>query len=667
MRALLSFLLISCLSVSAIAQTQDSTSIRLHEVEVSATSKPSTALSSTPLQVLTESQILQQGIQSVADAVKRFNGIVLKDYGGIGGIKTISIRGMGAEYTAISYDGMVMSNSQSGQVDIGRLTLDNISLLTLSIGQDDNIFQTAKSFSSAGVLNLQTKKPEFTDKNYNLGARITTGSFGHFEPMLNYAQKLSNKTSLSANINWQRADGKYPFELDEGDRMVDLKRRNSDTNILRSEINLYNKLSDKDNLDVKLYYFDSERGLPGSLKVHDGNNKSNDRQWDKNIFAQISYDKIFSPQWAWKSLAKYDYNYQKYRSTYFVTGDQAGEYSRYKQNEAYWSNMVRYKMHHNWSASLSQDLIFNSLRSSFPSFNDARKEPNRYSSYTALAIQYRTQRVTLTASGLNSYIHEKITNKEKKNIYRKLSPAISVSVKPLDAFNWRLRASYKHIFRVPTFNEEYFTTFDKFLNPESSSQFNIGTTWVSNIKNSPIEYINISVDAYYNDVKDKIIIIPSLPFPSVMNAGKVKMKGLDAKLSTNIKLTERLSLDISGAYSYILAYDDDKENTNSYKGQLPYTPKHSGSASLTFNNPWVNLTYAVIASGKRYTKAENIKQNEIDAYTDHTISAFREFKIGSNKLYTTASLLNVLNKNYDIIAYYPMPGRSFKISVGYNF
>ena len=668
MRTLFNFIFFLISPVVLTAQIGDSIPLDLQEVEVLAQTRPSTALSSTPLQVLTAREMQKQGLQSVTDAVKRFNGVVLKDFGGIGGLKTVSIRGMGAEYTAISYDGMLVANSQSGQVDIGKFTLDNISMLSLSIGQSDNIFQTAKAFASTGTLNLQTQRPEFTNKHYNLHTKITTGSFGYFEPMLTYTQKLSEKSSLSANLNWQRADGQYPFTKENDHLLGDRKRKNSDVNILRTEVNLYNKLSAKDNIDIKLYYFDSERGLPGAAIRYVAESK--DRLWDKNAFVQLTYNRKLSPQWNWRSIAKYDFNYQKYKTDYFEAGKTADRYNKYRQNEVYWANMVLFKINTYWSASLSQDLIFNNLRSNFAMFNDNRSEPERYSSFTAMAAQYKSPKLTLTASGLNTYTYEKITNKDKKTIYRKLSPAVSASFKPLETADWRVRASYKHIYRIPTFNEMYLVTTDRGLKPESSAQYNIGTTWVGSIADSRLRYINVSADAYYNDVKDKIVIIPTTFVSIVTNTGKAKMKGLDAKLTANIKITEAIDVDATGAYSYIRAYDADKESptaANTYKGQLPYTPKHSGSASLTVNNPWVNISYTLIAGGVRYTNAENIASNKMDSYTDHSITAFKELNLKGYKLFANASLLNMLNKHYQIIQNYPMPGRSFRVSAGCNF
>lgn len=636
---------------------------QLKQVEISAKSKPSTSQSSTPLQVITENDILKQGISSVTDAVKRFNGVILKDYGGIGGLKTVSIRGMGAEYTAVSYDGMMVNNLQAGQVDIGRFSLDNISMLSLSIGQTDDIFLSAKTLSTAGILNLQTKKPVFTTKRSQLYGKVSTGSFGYFEPMLDYAYKVNNRIAIGANVNWQRADGQYSFiNKYEGKR----KRKNSDVNIFRSELNLYTKISETDQLDLKLYYFDSARGLPGAIIYDNEKMNTYGYLWDKNAFSQLVYNKRISDKWKFKSQLRYDYKYTKYDYTRIELSR-----SKYKEHEIYWSNVLMYHFNPKLSASISQDLIYSSLRSEFTEFDSAKKEPNRYNSYTSLVAQYKSDRLTITASGLFTYLKETSKNNKGKNYYRRLSPALSFSYKPFDT-NLRFRASYKHIYRIPTFAELHYSATGKDLNAESASQYNLGFTWVSSFNNTPLEYINLSVDAHYNDIKDKIVIQPTLFLPLSYNLGEAEMKGIDTKLSGNIRIANRLSLDITGTYSYLQARDMSKETksgtpNSNYKSQIPYTPKHSGSASLTFNNPWINLTYAVILSDKRYTKLQNLKEDEIKAYTDHSITLFKEMKIKDYQVYASGSINNLWNNNYEIIANYPMPRRAFRISVGLKF
>ena len=125
---------------------------------------------------------------------------------------------------------------------------------------------------------------------------------------------------------------------------------------------------------------------------------------------------------------------------------------------------------------------------------------------------------------------------------------------------------------------------------------------------------------------------------------------------------------LNGAYSYQSSVDLSDPASNVYKMQVPYTPKHMGSASAALSTPWVNISYSLVACGIRYYFPENIKQNEVPAYWDHSISANRSFQIGKNsRLQLQADLLNLTDDNYKIIHGYPMPGRSFRISVGWHF
>lgn len=139
---------------------EDTIAGKVHQIEkvtVTARRMPNKVTSAVPVQTMSKQDISQLGIQNVADAVRRFAGADVKDYGGIGGLKTVSIRNMGAAHTAVSYDGVAVSNCQAGQIDIGRFSLDNVSMLSLSIGQSEDLLQSARLYASAGVLNIETE------------------------------------------------------------------------------------------------------------------------------------------------------------------------------------------------------------------------------------------------------------------------------------------------------------------------------------------------------------------------------------------------------------------------------------------------------------------------------------------------------------------------------
>lgn len=151
------------LSGGAMAQeASDTITDRIHQIDrvtVTARRVPNKLTSAAPVQSLSGQDIERLGIQDMADAVRRFAGAQVRDYGGIGGLKTVSVRNMGAAHTAVSYDGVTVSNCQAGQIDIGRFSLDNVSMVTLAVGQTDDLLQTARHYASAGVLSIETEKP----------------------------------------------------------------------------------------------------------------------------------------------------------------------------------------------------------------------------------------------------------------------------------------------------------------------------------------------------------------------------------------------------------------------------------------------------------------------------------------------------------------------------
>ena len=104
-----------------------------------------------------------------------------------------------------------------------------------------------------------------------------------------------------------------------------------------------------------------------------------------------------------------------------------------------------------------------------------------------------------------------------------------------------------------------------------------------------------------------------------------------------------------------------------YKNQIAYTPSSSGSASAVLETPYVDLSYSMLFSSKRYISGENIDQNLLNGYTDHSISVSKDFRWKKVLCAVNAGLLNFMNKNYEIVKNFPMPGRSFRVTLTFKY
>ncbi len=642
------------------AQQSDTLAVRrLSDVEVVGRQRPSGAREGAPLQVLDRAGFERLGMNDLSEAVKRFSGVTVQDYGGIGGLKTVSVRSLGAKHTAVSYDGMAITDAQSGQVDISRFSLDNVETVALSVGQSDDIFQTARMYASAGALRIRSRKPQFDGKPVNLRVQVKGGAFGLFNPTVRYEQKLGRRFSASFHTDWLSAKGRYPFTLTNGELVTREKRLNSDIQSYRLEGNVYGNLGKGGKLQGKLYYYDSERGLPGSVILY--NTHARERLWDTNFFGQLQYAKSAGERLEVKAQLKYNYSYSKYRDT---SGKYEGDVQidRNTQQEYYGSAGVLYRPFGSFSLSFTQDIALNRLVNNFVN----APQPKRLTSLSVLAAQYKTTRLTATASLLATYLTDRVTVGEASADRKRLSPAASVSVRPFAESAFRLRASYQSVFRVPTFTDLYYLRMGNTnLRPERATQYNLGLTWSGEA--ACFRYLSFSADGYFNRVEDKIVAIPTMYISKMMNLGEVDIKGIDVNLSAEVPLPAQMALFVSASYSWQRAIDVTDPHDKNYRDQIPYTPRHAGTAACSWENPWVNVSYTLTAAGQRFALPQNTEANRIGSYIEQGVSLNRSFRVGKCGFRVDGEVLNLGNRTYDIIQYYPMPGRSWRLGITVNY
>ena len=221
---------------------------------------------------------------------------------------------------------------------------------------------------------------------------------------------------------------------------------------------------------------------------------------------------------------------------------------------------------------------------------------------------------------------------------------------------------------MATFTENYFGRWgSRDLNPEVARQYNVGLTYAHTSSRSLLENLSFSVDGYYNYVKDKIVAMPyNMFFWTMVNLGRVDIWGLDATLDMAFRLASRHRLLTTLSYTYQKAVDKTDPSSVYYEDQIPYTPEHSGAFSLAWENPYVNVAFHATGVDKRYASVQNTKSNELDGYIECGVALYRTFRWKFVDCSLRLDAQNIGNKQYSIVKNYPMPGRSYKITLGIN-
>lgn len=678
----------------------DSVIHTLQRVDVVAVRHTDAVRATVPVQHIDRDAMTRMGMHSMTDALKHMAGLSVRDYGGAGGMKTVSVRGIGARHTAVVYDGIALSDCQTGEIDLSRYSLDHLSSVSLVIGDDDNIFQPARNQAAAATLRLVTEcqsntvteyqgGKEFVDRDVTLlpshfVTLLNVGSFGLVNPSFRlssppYGEGSWGRLLFSAIGEFFHADNDYPFTLQNVSLTTCERRTNSRMNTWHGELNADWQLNANNVLSGKVYYYGSNRRLPGI--VHYYTNENHERLCDVNAFGQLRFRSTLTDRLALLVNAKYNWSHTDYQNR--TPGSGIGD-AKYWQREAYGSASLLYAPTSWLSFDYALDVQENSLNSTL-SLYDAH--PHRTLLLQCLAAKAQWQRLTLVARTLYHLSWSRSSNssssssssgssRETSSSYSSLAPSLSASYQLLPGKELYLRLMGKHIFRLPTFNELYFYHIGaSALRPERASQFDVGVTWESGGRLSgaamvsPL-HISLTADMYVNRVTDKIVAVPFNMFVwRIMNLDRATIVGADVVGDVSWRLSNSHMLALNANYSWQRAMNSTVRVSPVYHFQLPYVPQHSLCATLSWENPWVCASVTNSVQSCRWTTVEHTEGTRMPGFGVTDLSFWRSFSLptwvsrGGAPITLRFTMQNVFDRQYAIVAHYPMPGRSWRIQL----
>lgn len=613
----------------------------LDEVVVTATRRPLATV-----QELSGGELQALSSTSIADALKYFAGVQIKDYGGLGGLKTINVRSLGSQHVGVYIDGIRITNAQNGTVDLGKYSLSTLESVSLYNANKLDRCQSASEFASGATVYLRTRRPT-TDSLSVMGA---IGSFHTYKGRLT-AQVNRKGWSGFIDGEYLYTKGDYPFRYkSEYEDTVGI-RRNSDIRYYRIEAAAFNR-----DFSTHVYCYVSERGIPGGIVRRLSDKYINvGREWDADWFAQASWNHRFSSKHQMLVNAKYTQEYLRYCTDYPENQNTARVNNHYHQKDGYASVAYAFTPWPWASLNVGYDARMSWLEADLRNFHTVR----RFDQKAVVAVQAEYARIRLAASVLyQRYKDWTRTHTGAADPLSKFTPSVTLgySIKGLS-----LRAWYKRIFRVPTLNDLYYTQVgNRNLKPEYTKQYNIGAEYHYN---TSLWSASAQVDGYINRIQDRIVCLPlkGTYSWSMLNYGETYCRGLNATVQGRYSPGRwNFSLLTSITWQRDLNRTD-PDDPDTYNKPICYAPIFSSGVTGIAGWRWVTLTVSYLHVGKRlwsYADPEDVLKpyNNVD------------LKVTGIWRWLTASLEinDLLDVQYEHVQRYPMPGRSFTFSLSFS-
>ena len=158
--------------------------------------------------VLTHEQFAGTGAD-LGEVLESTVGVQVRNFGGLGDLSTISIRGSTAEQVEVFLDGIPLNRAMGGGVDLSTLPLGNVERIEVYRGTAP----AGLALSNIGGAVELTTSPAFggDESSVLLGG----GSFGTFDVGGSLRRALGRVGVLAAG-GYQRSEGDFEFEDDNG-------------------------------------------------------------------------------------------------------------------------------------------------------------------------------------------------------------------------------------------------------------------------------------------------------------------------------------------------------------------------------------------------------------------------------------------------------------------
>jgi outer membrane cobalamin receptor len=509
--------------------------------------------------------------------LKRVAGATIADYGGVGSMKTMSMRGLGSTHSGLLINGYPQSNAQSSQIDFGNIQVENIENITVQLSPSGNITVPVSSQMQGNFVSVETFEQSFTNQRFSFRGGSTMGSFARKE--LNTNLKVGSQNSfLSFSGNLRSYDGDFNYSLPYNLQNESRQRSNNEMSSYLLSVGAGKKWKSGDNVNHRARFFANlnhvDRSLPGAIILYNSPSMESLLTENKQVGGDYS---LLSKRINLRSFLNISSNNLRYHDPEYFNTD--GFIDNRYFNQSYQTGINAEIKFDAITLLLGNDTRLDNLNSS----RDLGT-PVRLSNIGMIGSEINLKYFGLNSSLFYHYVSDHNSINSHSKDYMRLNPQISLSSSDKLFEHVQLVMWYKHSSRAPSFNELYYSQIgNTSLEPEESQQANTGYIFILDKKKISG---SVSGNIFLNRVSNKIVALPTqnLFVWSIQNVGKVLSYGKDIALALTIKFSDNCDLDISSTTTYQSVTDRSSTESPSYGHQIANTPQWTNTSDIQLSN-----------------------------------------------------------------------------------
>lgn len=618
-------LLFTCVTVSAQDYYSEDT-IKIGEVFISGkrSIKARAGYKTTSI----DSSVLDAfNLGSVSELLSGTTPLFIKSYGP-GGVATPSFRGTGAGNTRVLWNGLSIDHPMLGQSDLSLMPAGLADQIDILYGGSS---MELASGASGGIISLETKP--VWEKQSALSINAGSGSYGKYSGLVSGRTGTVNLQSVTKAF-FLSDYNRFPYtnSVYGPDPKREIRKFNElgQTGVTQE---LYYRRSGNV-LSAKVWYQDTWRNLPGNILSP--TNELRERQHDKSFRSVIDYD------------------HSRINSNLSITAGWLKTRLDYFNSSA---NIDSRNLADTWVIKADFNTIIDgfNIRTAFnESFdvihsNNYSGKAQRNSADMLLSVQ------TMEMKRLRASVLAREILLGNKLLIPDYSAGLQFRI--IESREYYLKANASRTSRIPTLNDMYWNPGGN-RNLRNEYAFIYEAGFGLNEKLSDGLNIDYDLTVYRNNINDMIKWHPGeYSYWTADNISRVISQGLETSLSLKLTMNQTSAF-LNGAYSYTMSETAAAEGSSEDAGkQLIYVPVNQASGSLRVKRGIVYSEWRTGFTGIRFVSSDNSEY--LPSHTINYVSAGIRKESGWGAAEFCLSIDNLFNVDYQNIAWYPMPGRTW--------